>query len=209
MRFIHSIAILAIFAAPAAFADSIDIQNTGAGGAAIGTADPNYILLNAPAGTSSPTATVSTANGAWVQNTTTTQWIDPSGSGNAGEPVGDFVYVTSFILAPGEDPATAVLNLNIAADNSFSVSLNGHSDFGPGGNFNVLTPVTISSGFMTGINILQFDVDNGGGPTGLFVEASGTVSPSASIVPEPGSIALFGTGLLSVAGFARRRFLRS
>jgi PEP-CTERM motif len=209
MRLMHTIAILSILAAPAAFADSIDIHNTGAGGAAIGDADPNYILFNAPAGTSSPTATVSTANGAWVQNTATTQWIDPSGSGNAGEPVGTFVYVTSFTLGPGEDPATAILNLNIAADNLFSVSLNGHSDFGPGGNFNVLTPVTISSGFMAGNNVLEFDVDNQGGPTGLFVEASGTVSPSVSAVPEPGSITLLGTGLLSVVGLTRRRFVRS
>jgi hypothetical protein len=205
MRLFRTIALLSLLAAPAAFADTLNVQSTGL--APVGNADPNYTLVSAPAGASSTVATVSTANGNWYQPTGVPQWIDPSGSGDGAEPFGIFVYTTTFTIGAGEDPSTAILNLNFAADDLVGILLNGNSVFGPGGSFSSLTALTVNSGFQIGVNTLEFDVDNsGGGPTGLYVEASGSVTP---VVPEPSSIALLGTGLLSVAGVARRKFLRA
>jgi PEP-CTERM motif len=52
----------------------------------------------------------------------------------------------------------------------------------------------------------DFYLDAGNGGQSFMVV---TDPPSTSPVPEPSTLATFGTGLFAVAGFARRRFVRS
>jgi hypothetical protein len=63
----------------------------------------------------------------------------------------------------------------------------------PSGNgFSQLTPFSISSGFVSGINTLDFIVENnwpGPTPSGLQVEMTGTAA-----VPEPATLAILAIG---------------
>jgi hypothetical protein len=58
----------------------------------------------------------------------------------------------------------------------------------------------INSGFINGVNTLDFIVNNDGGPTGLRVELSGT----SSVAPEPTSLLLIGAGFVCL-GLLRRK----
>ena len=140
----------------------------------------------------------------WVANTASSQWISASADTLAGG--GPFVYSISFSLA-GLEAASAVLNLDVAADNQVAVLLNGNAagmvSF-PG--WTAFTALSISSGFVAGNNTLSFvipnnDVTADDGPTGLQVRV---VSATANAIPEPSSWALAGLGLV-LAGAARRK----
>jgi hypothetical protein len=79
------------------------------------------------------------------------------------------------------------------------------SDTGP----NCVTPLTFTfSGLQAGVNQLTFDVKQvNGASEGLdFSGSIDSSDPSASAVPEPYSLALFGTGLLGLLGLSRRYF---
>ena len=92
-----------------------------------------------------------------------------------------------------------------ASDNDACIFLNGVNTNSCTGfqDFGQLTAFMIDGGFVQGTNTLDFMVNNGGGPTGLYVEISGTAD-----VPEPSSILLLGGGLLSAAVGIRRRLPR-
>ena len=128
-------------------------------------------------------------------------------------PNGTYVYNTTFDL--GSSAANDVGTLSVLADDTVSVFLNNAlilqaagpmgptnsyatcSDVGP----NCTTPLTFScTGFTAGVNDLTFDVKQ----VNLANEGldfSGSVDSS---VPEPLSLILFGTGLLSLVGVSRR-----
>jgi hypothetical protein len=129
-------------------------------------------------------------------------------------PNGDYIYNTTFTLAAAD--AADVATLSLLADDTVSVYLNkvlvqqaagpmgsGNSyttcsDAGP----NCTTPLTFSfTGLQAGLNQLTFDVKQVNlGSEGL--DFSGSIAPSA--VPEPMSLALFGTGLFGLVGLSRR-----
>lgn len=71
-----------------------------------------------------------------------------------------------------------------------------------------LTPVTISSGFTSGLMALDFVVYNADAPIG-WLNPSGLrvdiISATADNVPEPATIGLIGAGLVALGFFRRKR----
>ncbi len=118
----------------------------------------------------------------WIANDSTSKWITPRSDGTEVGP-GDYVYKLTFDVT-GFDPATAYLTALYASDDSLTgIRLNG-VDAGPGyAGFGSWHGLTLTEGFVAGINTLEFSVSNGGssaGPSGLRVKfTSARALPSA------------------------------
>jgi hypothetical protein len=180
--------------------------NTGldtAGAVGTGAADANYTLLN-PAGATIATRAIgigtspaTTYNGfaGGQGDDTKSAWIGPDNAGLNGVP-GNYTYRTTFDLA-GLVASTANISGKWNTDNSgVQVLLNGtavsgatNSGFGSG-----FSTFNIASGFTSGINTLDFIVNNAGTsstPTALRVEYANAIADAAATttaVPEPSDL---------------------
>jgi hypothetical protein len=182
----------------------------------VGNSATTYDPLDSTVNNGSTTTFNISPGSTWHAPLGTSSWV----SFNAGTgptsgvvvPNGDYVYSTSFNL-PAADIGD-VVTLSVMADDTLSVFLNSGlvlqaagpmgannsyakcSDFAP----NCLTPFTFSfSGLVAGQNVLTFDVKQVN-----LVNEGLDFSGSISSVPEPLSLALFGTGLLGIVGLSRR-----
>ena len=157
--------------------------------------DPHYTLIQALGGFGPNAFVASPRPSSWVPNQPASKWISPDGI-NSALLSGLYVYQLTFDLT-GLDPSTASISGLWTADDSSRVVLNGN--FGAGAvqttTFGQFDSFTFNSGFVPGINTLDFRVGNAffpgidrGGPSGLHVtQLLGFAEP----IPEPTSLALF------------------
>jgi hypothetical protein len=215
---------VAIFAAttPAVAAPITSLYSTGLG--PVCDPDPHYTLISKPTGSTYTGAYVVNQNNSfpfdayWAKNGPTgapaSGWIAPTADVNTTHAAGQYTYRTTFDLT-GFDPSSAQIKGFIAADNGVDILLNGNkvkTFYQPTGY--TFTPsafasqsLSINSGFIAGMNTLDFVVTNEvqatGNPTGLRAALSGTANPAPT--PEPATAAVLAGGLVGLAGYIRRR----
>lgn len=196
------------------------LYNTGAGVAASNLADAHYDIISAPNGVTLGDANVYASNqfpllSNWLADNSTSKWIGPAG-GNGNVAVGSYTYRTTFNIQNGFDLTSLVINGRWMTDNyGSSIKLNGHALALPSlpigfGATNWANFSITQDFFQTGINTLDFVVDNAAGnsgnPTGLRVEFT---SNDGTPVPEPGTVMLLGFGMLGLAVYGKRRMNKS
>ena len=194
------------------FSGQITIFNTGENSdgsvATQGVADPNY--------TNSPNTVfvLGAPNNNWIAPDENAEYVGPdagdgsSFDGGTGSGPGFYTldYFVNFDLT-GFDPSTVVIQGKWSTDNGGNdILINGNSTGSTSPGFTSFSTFNISSGFLPGVNTLDFNWTNLGGPGGLLVEftsATGAADPS---VPEPGTITMLAAGLAALV-FGRRRLI--
>jgi len=202
---------LSLLVAPlAASAATIsDLFNTGVNGSgaviADGAIDSHYTILAAPNGAQVAAKTAAGYPlGVWQNNDSDSAWIGPNTS-EANGPGGYYVYRTTFTLA-----ANAILSsVSISGfwgtdDFGSNLFINGVSTGQTAGFASVASAFSVTSNFHVGVNTLDFQVGNSGGPTGLRVDGiSGSYQTSG--VPDGSlTVMLLGASLLGMLAFRRK-----
>ena len=163
----------------------------------LGASDPHYIVIES----ANSAAKVISAGlpGTWVPNNSTSQWVWENAS---GLPVNvTRTFRTTFDLT-GLDASTASISGTWATDNSgLDILINSNSTLNTSPGFGSYSSFAISSGFVSGLNTLDFVVQDVGGISGFRV---GSLAGTASPIPEPTTMLLLGSGLIGLAGFRRR-----
>jgi hypothetical protein len=148
------------------------------------------------------------------------KWIGPIADGTQSAPAGNYVYEVKFTVPVGE---TASIVGQYASDNPLTeIDLNGHAVLGPlnisdpntppyldpqdQSSYRNFHPFSISNGFVSGVNTLDFTVynaplDGGMNPTALLVEATANLTPT----PEPSTFALAILGAFGAIAYSLRR----
>ena len=218
-------AFMMVAATGVAHADAIPgLFNTGVDPAGVvlpgGAVDPHYRLVaSADPAYPGPLAIVAAIipTGYWAVNNGLSKWIAPTADENypslgTPHPAGVYTYRLEFDLA-GFDPATAQLSGVWGVDNSGVIKLNGVTVVGTSTNYNPLTGFSISTGFIAGVNALDFVITNfasgGANPTAVRVQGlAGTANSLVGVPGDPaaGSLALApptpnpARGIASLAG---------
>lgn len=110
------------------------------------------------------------------------QWTSVAGENYEGYQMD--TYATTFDLT-GLDPNSAQLSGVLGGDDLVYTGFLNGNQFGVSGNYNSPGSFQVSSGFVAGINTLQFQVYNQGGPTGFLALITGTAN---SLVQTPQQI---------------------
>ena len=182
----------------------INIFNTGVDangdvvtGGTVG--DEHYTLISDPNGTITGIKTATAISegypiGPWLGDNSLSSWIGPNTDNLVG-PGGVFTYQTTFDLSGLDHTTASILGRWATDDQGIDILINGTATGNTSASFGVFTDFTINSGFIAGVNTLDFVVTNGHGPTGLRVEIT---NANAVAVDEPYALALLGLGLLGL-----------
>jgi hypothetical protein len=213
MKPIYSLAALAaVIAAPASGATITGLFNTGtdANNVALvggnGVTDPHYSIFSSTSPGFAGQQAV-TFQCCYIANDADSRWISLSGNGSPGSNV--TVYRLSFSLA-GLNAATASITGRGGTDNAGRIFLNG-ADTGIDINgFSSLVPFALNSGFVAGVNTLDFRVSDFGAPTAFRIDDLRGTADAANVVPEPATWAMLiaGFGMAGAASRSRRRRAR-
>jgi hypothetical protein len=186
-----------------------------------GAIDPHYRLISSADPTvQGPDSYVVLLNkypfSYWLPNDTKSKWIAPfadmSGGTRDGLPIGLYTFRTSFSLSE-TDLTGFQLRGNWASDNeTIDILINGISTGNslpdPFTSWKMLHPFTIDSGFISGVNTLDFVIReyDGQSASGLRVEFISAVTPNSNSIPEPSSIIVLSSlGVIGTMMLRRRR----
>jgi hypothetical protein len=209
-KYATSCFILALVLIGSAQAAPINIYNTGVdanGDVVVGgmVGDQHYTLVSFPTGTTAQIKTATSTSegfpiGPWVGDNSLSRWIGPN-TDNLTGPKGLYTYQTTFDLT-GLDHMTASISGRWATDDpGIDILINGNPTGIIANGFTAFTDFSINSGFIAGLNTLDFQVLNSRGPTGLRVEIA---NANAVALDEPYALALLGLGLIGL-GINRRK----
>lgn len=179
--------------------------------------------LTAP---SSSTTYALNPNGVWASPLANSTWVGVastagpgSGSGYVNPAYGYYEFQTTFGATAGTYNGT----LNVLADDTVEVLLNGNilvnfgalgndstcAQYAPGCLTSTEKSLVLSGLSLNASNTLDFIVEQAGNVSGSRGSDPSGLDFNASLTPtpEPGSLFLLGSGLLGVAGIARKKFL--
>ena len=167
-----------------------------------GVTDTHYTVFSSDLAVTTGVNAVTYTHPSYVGNSATSRWISHSSNGSPGN--GTTVFRLTFDLT-GLDPATAVISGLNAVDNAGLIVLNNQATgIALNGSFNQLVAFSITTGFVAGINTLDFAVTDFGPPLALRIaDLHGTAQLAA--VPLPASVLMFAPALLGLGALRRKR----
>lgn len=192
-----------LFAVPIAGLFNTGVDNSGNAWGSAGVPDIHYSVIASPSGAFTPVTVDDTTFPIppWVANNSLSRWIGPAATFADG-PVGSYTYRTTFTLPTNAILSSASISGLWGTDDlGLDILINANSTSQTSGGFTSLTPFSVTSGFVTGLNTLDFVFQNAGGPTGLRVD---DIRGTVQLVPEPTSLVLCLIGL-GAAVFSQSR----
>jgi hypothetical protein len=178
------------------------LVNTGAG-LGDGANDPVWSILS-PSQQAVVIASSSVPVGQWVANDLVSRWIWETPT---AEPINvTRTFRISFDLT-GFNAATASINGRWTTDNTgLDILINGVGTTQTSADYTFWTNFAINGGFVSGVNTLDFVVNDVGISSGFRAEIlSSNADALESATPEPAALALCGGGLLALGMIRRRR----
>lgn len=209
MRMLWTLASIVLIGASANAATIPGLFNTGtdannvalAGGN--GVIDPHYLIASSTSPGFAGQQAV-TFQCCYIANDADSRWVSLSANGSPGSNV--TVYRLTFSLV-GLDPTTASISGSGGTDNAGRIFLNGVDTGINIDGFSALVPFVLNSGFVAGVNTLDFQVSDFGAPTAFRVDDLAGTAGLVSGIPEPATWAMLIGGFGLVGGMIRRRAL--